>query len=97
MKQKKASPAAIVIFGAKGDLTRRKLVPALYNLFTGNHLPALFNIFCVDYVTVDENEFKAELLSGINEFSRSGNRRVRAGAAPLSRVPRIVVRGVGPL
>ncbi len=72
MKQKKAFPAAIVIFGAKGDLTRRKLVPALYNLFTGNHLPALFNIFCVDYIAVDENEFKAELLSGINEFSRSG-------------------------
>ena len=73
MKEKKAPlPALITIFGAKGDLTRRKLVPALYNLYTANHLPQTFAIYCIDYLASDENDFKGELLSGINEFSRNG-------------------------
>ena len=73
MKQKKVYPAAITIFGAKGDLTRRKLIPALYNLYIGNHLPAKFNIYCVDFLAVDQGAFKQDLLEGINEFSRSGH------------------------
>jgi glucose-6-phosphate 1-dehydrogenase len=72
MKEKKLSPAAIVIFGARGDLTRRKLVPALYNLFLTNHLPEVFTILCVDYLPVKGDEFKNDLLAGINQFSRSG-------------------------
>jgi glucose-6-phosphate 1-dehydrogenase len=72
MKQVKTYPAAITIFGAKGDLTKRKLIPALFNLFTDHHLPAIFTIYCVDYLPVDENEFRLDMLAGINEFSRSG-------------------------
>ncbi|MDQ6842795.1 MAG: glucose-6-phosphate dehydrogenase [Bacteroidota bacterium] len=73
MNEKKAPlPALITIFGGKGDLTKRKLVPALYNLFTSNHLPAVFAIYCIDYLASDENIFKEELLAGINEFSRNG-------------------------
>jgi glucose-6-phosphate 1-dehydrogenase len=69
---KKMIPAAFTIFGAKGDLTHRKLIPALYNLFIDNHLPQAFVIFCVDYLNLIETEFKKDLLEGINEFSRSG-------------------------
>jgi glucose-6-phosphate 1-dehydrogenase len=72
---KKLSPslsAAIVIFGAKGDLTRRKLIPALYNLYLGHFLPAVFKIICVDYISVDESLFKLDLRAGIDEFSRNG-------------------------
>src|SRR6266702_3046641 len=72
MKPGKVHPAAITIFGAKGDLTKRKLVPALYNLYTGNHLQASFTIYCVDFLAVNEADFKEDLLSGINEFSRNG-------------------------
>jgi len=72
MKQVKVYPAAITIFGAKGDLTKRKLIPALYNLFTDHHLPPVFNIYCVDFLEVDENEFRKDMLAGINEFSRNG-------------------------
>jgi glucose-6-phosphate 1-dehydrogenase len=72
MKQTKTNAAAITIFGAKGDLTRRKLIPALYNLFISNHLPAICSIVCVDFMAVDENEFRNDLLLGVNEFSRSG-------------------------
>src|SRR4051812_16523018 len=69
---KKIFPSAITIFGAKGDLTKRKLIPALYNLYADNHLPPIFSIFCVDFVTVDEGEFRNDLLEGVNEFSRTG-------------------------
>ncbi len=72
MKEKKLIPAAFTIFGAKGDLTHRKLIPALYNLFIDGHLPLKFTIFCIDFLAVAEGEFKKDLLAGIDEFSRSG-------------------------
>jgi len=73
MNEKKPKlPALITIFGAKGDLTRRKLIPALYNLYTADHLPTTFAIYCIDFLASDEKEFKDELLAGINQFSRNG-------------------------
>ncbi len=72
MKDKNRYPAAITIFGAKGDLTHRKLIPALYNLFVNGHLPAAFIIVCVDFLAVNDQEYLKDLLAGINEFSRSG-------------------------
>ena len=72
MKEKKLTPAAICIFGAKGDLTNRKLIPALYNLFIDNHLHSVFAIFCIDFITLKEEDFKIDLLTGVNTFSRSG-------------------------
>lgn len=73
MNEKKPKlPALITIFGAKGDLTRRKLIPALYNLYTVDHLPTTFAIYCIDFLASDEKEFKDELLAGINQFSRNG-------------------------
>lgn len=68
----KSGPAAITILGAKGDLTHRKLIPALYNLFINDHLPFQFAIFCIDFLAIDVKDFKKELLGGINEFSRTG-------------------------
>jgi len=72
MKQKKVLPASITIFGAKGDLTWRKLIPALYNLYIDNHLPKIFHIFCVDFLTVENTAYHEWLLTGVNDFSRSG-------------------------
>jgi glucose-6-phosphate 1-dehydrogenase len=72
MKQQKVPPQSVVIFGAKGDLTSRKLIPAMYNLFLGNYLSPWFSIVCVDYVSIEEEDFKKELLEGINKFSRNG-------------------------
>ncbi|MFW5888030.1 MAG: hypothetical protein ACOCUH_04460, partial [Bacteriovoracia bacterium] len=47
MIQKKATePVTIVIFGASGDLTTRKLIPSLYNLFKQNYLPDDFKVIC---------------------------------------------------
>ena len=72
MAQKKVLPASITIFGAKGDLTWRKLIPALYNLYVDQHLSQTFHIFCVDFLAVDETAYRDWLLTGVNEFSRAG-------------------------
>ena len=45
---------SIVIFGATGDLTHRKLVPALYNLFLNDELPDSFRI--IGFARRDKND-----------------------------------------
>ncbi|WP_143306550.1 glucose-6-phosphate dehydrogenase [Chitinophaga vietnamensis] len=72
MKPGKNLPSVVTIFGAKGDLTKRKLIPALYNLYTDSQLPPGFAIVCVDFLAEEETAFKNDLLAGVNEFSRNG-------------------------
>jgi glucose-6-phosphate 1-dehydrogenase len=61
----------LVIFGATGDLTARKLIPALYNLARDGQLPAHFA--CVGFARREKTneEFREEMLRAVNEFSRS--------------------------
>lgn len=72
MNTSNVAPAAIVIFGGTGDLTRRKLVPALYNLFLTRDLPERFRIILIGRNEDKDEQFKKELLSGVEEFSRTG-------------------------
>ena len=65
-------PVSIVIFGAAGDLTWRKLVPSLYDLFLDNQLPKHFAIFGVDGKTISADEWREHLHDGIQQFSRHG-------------------------
>lgn len=65
-------PVVITIFGAGGDLTYRKLMPALYNLFLDGYLPEKCSIVGVDISPDDEVIFNKSLLKGVNEFSRQG-------------------------
>lgn len=65
-------PVVMVIFGAGGDLTWRKLVPALYNLFLDRHLPERFAIVGVARQNLDVEEFRQRLRSGVDLFSRRG-------------------------
>ena len=67
-----APPCAFVVFGATGDLTRRKLVPALYNLDLLGHLPHPFAMVGVGRRAAGEDEFRASLRQGLVEFSRTG-------------------------
>ncbi len=85
-KSKKPDNATITIFGAKGDLTKRKLIPAFYNLYADNHLPPFFAIYCVDFVTVDEEVYRNDLLEGVNEFSRNGKADTKKWAEFASRI-----------
>jgi glucose-6-phosphate 1-dehydrogenase len=67
----------MVIFGASGDLTRRKLVPALYNLAIGGLLPERFAALGVARRPWNGEAFRGEMRRGVDEFSR--RRPVDAG------------------
>jgi glucose-6-phosphate 1-dehydrogenase len=58
-------PSAIVLFGATGDLTHRKLVPALYRLGREGHLPAEFAIVGVARREWSDEQFRDELKSSL--------------------------------
>ena len=67
-----AGTTVFVIFGAAGDLTRRKLVPALFNLFVDRQLPERFHVLGVDVASFDDGKFRQHLRQGMAEFSRRG-------------------------
>ncbi len=60
-------PGVLVIFGASGDLTKRKLLPALFHLYQANLLPDRFAIVGVARRALGD-AFAAEMLAGIVEF-----------------------------
>ena len=60
-------PAILVIFGASGDLTKRKLLPALFHLYEANLLPQQFAIVGVARRPLGD-EFAADMRSGLVEF-----------------------------
>jgi glucose-6-phosphate 1-dehydrogenase len=64
-----ADPCAMVIFGAGGDLTKRKLMPALLNLRRGGLLPDGFVIVAIARAASSEEEFRARLLDALAEFA----------------------------
>jgi glucose-6-phosphate 1-dehydrogenase len=63
-------PTIIVIFGAGGDLTQRKLIPALFNLSLDGWLPEQFAILGVDLKEMDNAAFRESLHQGVADFSR---------------------------
>ncbi|MCL4465568.1 MAG: glucose-6-phosphate dehydrogenase [Chloroflexi bacterium] len=65
-------PAVVVIFGAGGDLTWRKLVPALYDLFLDKWLPNHFAVMGVGRKGMSIDEFRHRLRDGVDTFSRRG-------------------------
>ncbi len=65
-------PTIFFIFGGTGDLTSRKLVPALYNLYIDGWLPKNFAIVGMGRTQQTDDQFRGLLLDDINKFSRSG-------------------------
>ena len=63
-------PCVMVIFGATGDLTHRKLLPALYNLALEHPLPAGFSIVGFARRHYSDEEFRQQALESINAYSR---------------------------
>jgi glucose-6-phosphate 1-dehydrogenase len=64
-------PTTLVIFGASGDLARRKLLPALYNLAHEGALPERFNLIGISRRELSDDEFRGQAREAIAEFSRS--------------------------
>jgi glucose-6-phosphate 1-dehydrogenase len=58
-------PFSLVIFGATGDLTHRKLIPALFGLFSQNLLPQDFNIIAFARRPFSNDDFRNQLRSGV--------------------------------
>ena len=70
LEDRTSDACAVVIFGASGDLTRRKLVPALYNLAWGRLLPGGFAVVGVARREKTRESFRAELKDAVSQFSR---------------------------
>jgi len=63
-------PATMVIFGASGDLARRKLLPALYSLTRDRLLPSRFAVLGFGRHAQDDDAFRDEMRRGCEEFAR---------------------------
>jgi glucose-6-phosphate 1-dehydrogenase len=64
-------PFALVIFGASGDLTRRKLMPALWSLFAARTLPEPFVILAVSRTMMTDEEFRTRTREAVQQFART--------------------------
>lgn len=62
-------PTTIVIFGASGDLTARKLIPALFNNYKKGRLPANTRLVGFARRPWNDADFRAQLLNGVREFA----------------------------
>jgi glucose-6-phosphate 1-dehydrogenase len=69
-KHRGSPPTIVVIFGASGDLTARKLVPAVYNLAVDNLLPASFHLIGFGRKEMPDEEFRASQEEAVSKHSR---------------------------
>jgi len=67
---KPAEPQAVVIFGASGDLTKRKLLPAFYHLFVEGLLPEGFVIIGYARSEMSDEEFRDRARQSVEQFAR---------------------------
>lgn len=70
-------PCVLVIFGASGDLTQRKLIPALYEMSRGGkhvRLPERFAVVGVSRTPMSDEEFREKLAEGVEEHVKSFDR-----------------------
>ncbi|MCP5559683.1 MAG: glucose-6-phosphate dehydrogenase [Verrucomicrobiaceae bacterium] len=72
-QRNRAEPCTVVIFGATGDLTHRKLIPAFYNIAACGDLPPQFKV--VGFARRDKSDevFRAELEAANRKHSRQGH------------------------
>ncbi|WP_292010830.1 glucose-6-phosphate dehydrogenase [Chryseobacterium sp.] len=64
-------PTTIIIFGATGDLAKRKLFPAFYNLYIDGRMPEQFNIVALGRGDNNDEDFRSYIKENLNIFSRN--------------------------
>jgi glucose-6-phosphate 1-dehydrogenase len=69
--RKAVAPCSVVIFGASGDLTSRKLIPALYQLFKEQQMPPDFRIVGFARREKSDASWRKELRDALDQFSRT--------------------------
>src|SRR5688572_2651448 len=67
--QQRVPECAIVIFGANGDLTKRKLIPALYRLAYDRRLSAGFAVVGISRTGLSDEQFREKMLEAVKQFS----------------------------
>jgi glucose-6-phosphate 1-dehydrogenase len=67
---RRPAPCAIVIFGASGDLTQRKLIPALYALAAEGSLPPAYSIVGAARTDMSDAQFRKDLEEAVRKHSR---------------------------
>lgn len=67
-----SQPTIFFIFGGTGDLTSRKLIPALYNLFLDGWMPEKFAVVGMGRTLYGDEQFRGLLLEDLNNYSRKG-------------------------
>ena len=69
---KRPHACVVTIFGASGDLTKRKLIPALYNLAFEKRLPERFAVVGYARSEMSHEAFRQKMREAVSEFSRTG-------------------------
>ena len=70
----KLDNCVIVIFGATGDLTKRKLLPALFDLYSRKLLPKKFAVLGTGRTEYNVSDFRSKMFEAIKQFN--GNQKV---------------------
>src|SRR6202162_6648553 len=76
---RKAPPCALIIVGAGGDLTKRLLMPAIYNLAKAELLSERFAIIAVDRTPKPVEAFREYLAEGVRDFISDTASRAASG------------------
>ena len=69
--RKAVESCSIIIFGASGDLTARKLIPALYHLYKEKQMPPAFRVIGFARREKNDGSWRAELRQALDQFSRT--------------------------
>jgi len=72
-ERKHLDPCTLIIFGASGDLTARKLIPALYHLYLEKQMPAVFRIIGMARREKTDEPWRSELRQALQQYSRTVN------------------------
>ena len=70
-RRRKLEPTTFVLFGATGDLAKRKIYPALYNLFVRGKLPAAFSVIGLGRREWSDDTLRANVEQSLRQFSRT--------------------------
>jgi glucose-6-phosphate 1-dehydrogenase len=68
-ESKNKLPTTMVIYGASGDLTRRKLIPSLFNLYRKGRLPEKFSVVGSGGTPFSDEQFRRRLREGVDQFA----------------------------
>ena len=69
-RERLPEPVSVVVFGASGDLAKRKIYPALYALWRDKFLPDRFSVIGFARTPMEAEAFRAKILEGVMEFCR---------------------------